>query len=122
MHRLVAHQFLQQRRRAVPVDAVQLEETDVEPGGEQSAQIGIERGQQLVVLARLQQEAPQVDEEFPAVRDGGELGQQPHAGRLQRAAQRRGGGGAFGRIGCRLYRCVGGRDRVPIGIEAGERA
>ena len=101
---------------------LQFEQSDIEPGREQPAQIGLQRRQQLVVAARAQQEAAQIDQELPAVRDGGELGQQPHPRRLQRTAQRRLGGGAFGRVIGRLYRGVGGGHRVGIGIEAGERA
>ena len=51
VHRLVAHQLFQQRRRAVPVDPLQFQEADVEPGREQPAQIGLQRRQQLVVAS-----------------------------------------------------------------------
>ena len=76
MHRLVVHQPLQQRSGAVPVDPLQLQEADIEPGSEQPAQIRLQCAQHFVVLAVAQQEGAQIDQEFPTIRNAGELRQQ----------------------------------------------
>ena len=122
MHCLVAHQLFQQRCRAVPVDTLQFEEADVEPGSEQATEIGLQGRQQLVIASNLQQEATQVDQELASVRDGGELGQQPQPRRLQCAAKRGLGNRKLGGIARRLHLRVSCRDGIRIGIEACQRA
>ena len=69
VHRLVLDQLLDQRGRRVPADAAQVEEGDVEPGGEQVLELGVQRQQALVALQVRQQFGAQVDQEAHAVRD-----------------------------------------------------
>ena len=69
VHRLVLDQLLDQRGRRVPADAAQVQEGDVEPGGEQVFELGIERQQALVGLEVRQQLGAQVDQEAHALAD-----------------------------------------------------
>ncbi len=117
MHRLIVDQLFQQRGGAVPVDPLQLQKADIEPGGEQPAQIGIQRRQQLVGPAHLQQRAAQIDQELPPIRDRRELRQQLQPRRFQRPAQRRLGGRPFRRVGGRLHLGIGVGDGIGVRIE-----
>ena len=60
-----------------------------------------------------QQLGAQVDQELHAVRDRGELRQQPQPRRLQRPAQRGLGVGPLGRVGRLLHRVIGARRSRP---------
>ena len=122
MDRFIVDQLFQQRRRTVPVDPLQLQEADVEPGTQQTAQIAVQRREHLVCAAHRQQEAAQVHEELLAVGNRGELRQQPQPRRLQRLAQRCLGAGAFGDVLGRLYFGESVGHGIGIGIEARQRA
>ena len=78
------------------------------------AQVGLQRSEQAVVLADLQQEGAHIHQELAAVRNRCELRQQLQPRRLQRLAQVRGGGGAVGRIGGLLHLGIGVGDGVGI--------
>ncbi len=58
----------------MPVDALQLEEADVEPGRQQAAQVGLQGREQVIVVAVIEQERAQIDQEFPPIGDRSELG------------------------------------------------
>ena len=122
MHRLIADQPLQQRSRAVPVDPLQFEEADIEPVGEQAAQIRLERHEQRLGGHRLEHGGAQIDQELHPVGDGGELGQQPHPRRFECRPQPRLGERALGGIGRFLHAGIGGGHRLGVAVEAGEGA
>jgi hypothetical protein len=111
---------------ACPVDAAQFQKPDIEPVGQQAAQIVLQRNQMRIGgfarFRRIQQESAQIDQELHAVGDGGELRQQPHAGRFEGAAQRGFGGGALGGILRGGDAFIGGGDRAGIAVEFGEAA
>ncbi len=96
VHRLVGHQFFEQRRRRLPADPLQLEKADIEPIGEQPLQILLETAQQRVVAAEVNQLGAPIDQELDPFGERVELAQQGNPRRLQRLAQLALGRGALG--------------------------
>jgi regulator of protease activity HflC (stomatin/prohibitin superfamily) len=76
VHRLVLDQLLDQRRGRVPADAAQLQEADVEPGGEHVLHLDVQRAQAPVGLQVRLQVGAQVDQEADAFAVGAEALQQ----------------------------------------------
>ena len=120
MHGFVAHQFFQQRRRRVPVDAAQFEEADIEPARQQRFQIRLQRQQAWCPGAEVDQFGAEIDQEFHTIGDGGELRQQLQARRLQRPAQADQRGGAILAVRALAQGRQGGIDGRGIGIEFGQ--
>ena len=121
VHRLVADELLQQRRRTVPVDAAEFEEADIEPARQQRLQIALQRGEHRVALpAACSSEARRSTRNFIP------------SGIVVNCVSRRRRGGSSARRNCALAavraamsaaaRTVsqGGGDGVGVGIEAGE--
>ena len=68
VHRLVADDFFEQRRRRRPVDPAQHQKAAIEPGSEQMHEIAIDNGERRVLLHELQQVGAHRDQRGGAAR------------------------------------------------------
>ena len=121
VHRLVLHQALEHVGRAVPGDALQLQQRHVEPRGEQTLQFQVERSEQRVVAQEIEQLGAQVDEEMHAGVGSRELGEDAAAGAAQALAQRRFRLPLLVAAARRAVGVVGGVDALGLGAELGEQ-
>ena len=76
VHRFVLDEFLQKRRRRFPGDAFQIEKADIEPGGEQRMNVGIQRLQAYVFRREQHQLGAQVHQKLHALTELVELAQE----------------------------------------------
>ena len=119
VHRLVGHQFFEQRRRRFPGDAAQFEKADIEPVGEQVAQIVGEPAQRQILSGHPDQLGAPVDEKLHPLGQRVELAQQrrraaasaPPATRVRRRT-RAAGIGRRGSIAAQRS-----DDRLVVGVE-----
>ena len=76
MNGLVGHEFLEQRRWALPGDAFNREKTDIEPGDQQFFKVAVKGGEFRLRRAKGQQVGTQVDQKLDALGQRVELAEQ----------------------------------------------
>ena len=97
VHGLVGDQLFQERRRRFPTDPLQFEKADIEPVGEQLAEIVGETPHRHVAVGQRDQLVAAIDKELNPFRQRVELAQQPDPRRRQCGAHLPLGSGALDR-------------------------
>ncbi len=124
VHRLQAGEPFEQRRGVGPGQPPQLEQAQIDPRGEERAQVFIERREVRDVVAllhELQDRGAQIDDEAQVARYRGHVGQHVVASGLQRGAQLRQRGPALDRVGGRRRIVEPARDARRIDVQRVEQ-
>ena len=116
MDRLVDHDLFQHGGGRAPGDALQFQEADIEPGGQQALEVALQRRQRRVALDLIYKLGPHVHQELDTFRQRIESGQQFQARRFKCLSKSTLGLGAVVAVGG-VQVLDGGVDLVAFGAE-----